>query len=132
MPEHTLSSDSPATPRSRGVGKSLLLGAFALANAGLLASLFLGRPASDPAALDLSALDFASVAHAQQAGDAQLVASQQAGRPSEYLLLPVKLSNIDQEVVYILDTQSGFMTAAAYDNNDGLRFVGQVALFPNR
>lgn len=132
MPDQSHRPDSSSNRPSRGLGKTLLLCAFGLANAGLLASLLTGGASAEPSGFDWSSIDLASVAHAQQgqAADAdEILAAQQGGRPSEYLLIPATLTNIGQDIVYVLDTQTGLLSAAAYDNNEGLRFIQPVPVF---
>ena len=54
---------------------------------------------------------------ASDAGAAQL------GRPSEYLMIPARLTNLSQDIVYIIDTANGNLTAAAYDRQQGVQFI---------
>ena len=76
------------------------IAALAVVNAGLALALVGGTP-------DL-------------AGDATAA---QLGRPSEYLMIPARLTNIGQDIVYIIDTGNGNLTAAAYDRQQGVQFI---------
>lgn len=126
-----------AAPRGRvrTLGKTLLLASLGIANVALLASLLTSAPqptsvnptgtvaASMPldlSGIDLSAFDPASPAYA--------AAAQQAGRPSEYLMIPARLTSVNQDVVYIIDTQTGDLTAAAYDAQQGIQFIDPLRL----
>lgn len=115
-------SETPSTTRRRRAGwKTPALAILAVANAALLASL-LG-----------TGLDAASPARAQNAQSAQAdgqtsINAAQAGRPSEYLMLPARLTNLGQDIVYIIDTQSGDLTAVAYDRQNGMQFIQPVRL----
>ena len=41
--------------------------------------------------------------------------AQNAGRPSEYVMIPARISNLGSDILYVLDTQTGNLTAIAYD-----------------
>ena len=100
-----MSDQNPTDTPRRGRWKTPMLAALGVANVALLASLL--------------GFDGASTADAQN-----------AGRPSEYLMIPASLTNLNQDIVYIVDTNSGALTAAVYDRNNGLRFL-EVPLSPN-
>jgi hypothetical protein len=58
-------------------------------------------------------------------------AQAQAGRPSDYVLLPASLNTANQEVLYVLDTQSGELTAAAVSrqgNRGTISFINPIPL----
>ena len=42
-------------------------------------------------------------------------AEAQVARPSEYMMIPSRVSNLSGELLYVLDTQSGDIVAVAYD-----------------
>ena len=121
-------TDTPARRRRRFTVKGVLAAALGVANAALLAALvFPGGvtpPAGDaPAELSLASLspDFAAAANANALAN-------QAGRPSEYLMIPARLTNLGQDIVYVIDTQNGDLTAAAYDRNNGIQFIAPLRL----
>ena len=47
-------------------------------------------------------------------------AQAQVARPSDYILIPATVQGLQQEVIYIIDTQSGQLSARTFD---GRQFV---------
>ncbi len=61
-------------------------------------------------------------------GASPATAAMQVGRPSEYLMIPAQLTSANQEIIYIVDTQSGDLTAAAFQRNSGINFIAPLRL----
>lgn len=114
-----MSETTPTIRRRRAGWKTPALAMLGVANVALLASL-LG-----------TGLDAASPAQAQSAeagAETSINAAAQVGRPSEYLMIPARLTNLGQDIVYIIDTQNGDLTAVAYDRQNGMQFIQPVRL----
>ena len=47
-------------------------------------------------------------------------AAAQVGRPSEYLMIPGRPIGLNQDVVYIVDTTNGLLSAAGYNQTNGV------------
>ena len=89
----------------RGGHKSLALAALAVLNAALLLSL---------------AGKFLPERTAQAQGQQ---------RPSEYLIIPSRPIGLNQDVLYIMDTQTAVMVVAAFDQTrNRLDFAGPLAI----
>ena len=50
------------------------------------------------------------------------------GRPGEYLMIPATLTTANQDVIYVIDTQTGDLTAAAFDRQTGITFIPPLRL----
>lgn len=60
---------------------------------------------------------------------ANAAASAQAARPSEYLMIPSRPVGLNQDVVYILDTENGWLSTAGYDQSTKtIRFTSPIGL----
>lgn len=96
----------PTRSRQNGL-KSIVLVALAVLNAALVISL-LGR--------------FVAPNAAEAGNTAQ-------GRASEYLIIPSRPLGVNQDVLYILDTDSGSLAVAGYDpTNNRIDFINPLRL----
>lgn len=105
---------NPLQQKLRASWKTPALAALCVANAALGLSLL----------ADVLPAGFAAPAKAQQQ-------QQQIGRPSEYLLVPAQLTSANQEIIYIIDTQNGDLTAAAFNRQNGISFIPPLRLSQN-
>ena len=103
-----MSEPSPLTSRSTASLKAAGIVALCVLNAALLLSL-------------ASRWLAPKTAHAGVAA--------QGARPSEYLLLPSRPIGMNQEVVYVLDTDNATLSVAAYNQtNNDIDFVAPLPL----
>lgn len=59
-------------------------------------------------------------------------AEAQVARPSEYMMIPARVSNLPGEILYVLDTQSGAVVAVAFEqNNRSMQSTAPQVVFPN-
>ena len=56
-------------------------------------------------------------------GVAPAKAAMQGGRPGDYLMIPATLTTANQDIVYVIDTNTGSVTAAVYSRQNGLQFL---------
>lgn len=99
------SSNPSPTPRHTRSIKSAVIAAMVVVNAALGLSL-------------VSSLTEGNTAEAAQ-----------VGRPSEYLMIPAQITNLNSDIVYIIDTQTGNLTAAAMDQTSKtIQFIAPVPL----
>lgn len=93
--------------RSKGIAKTLALVALVILNAILGASLIAGLLPDNTA----------------QAANAQ------AGRPSEYLMIPGRPVGLNQDVLYIIDTENGWLSVAGFNqSNKSITFGTRINL----
>jgi hypothetical protein len=102
----TMASPSTTDVRTRGSFKTVVLIALAVLNAAMGLSLVARLVAPNTA-----------------------VAKVQAGRVSEYAMIPSRPLGVNQDVLYILDTESAQLLVAGYDQTGNrIDFIGPLPL----
>jgi len=101
-------------PRARWKTPALI--ALVAANAAMAASLFAPWLPGVPDAAPASA----------QAADPEIAAMMQPA--GEYLMIPATLTSANQDILYIIDTRSGNLTAAAFERQGGIEFIPPLPL----
>lgn len=92
-------------PRTAGLARTLALVALVILNAALGVSLIAGLLPDNSAN------------------------AAQVARPSEYLLIPGRPIGVNQDVLYIIDTENGWLSAAGYNQtNNSIDFITRTNL----